>query len=459
MYCYSCGNLRNDIGYFCQHCGASIEQKEIAQPCTQTQMLEPPAKQLNPMKQVMPQMPEPPAKQQSPMEQVMPQLQQTSQIDAYSANTGSHFMKNVLLILAVMFIAMAAVAMTVIIFFRVTEQTPQSMPLTVAQMLDLGETYLLELNYEQALVQFLGVIEVEPRNPRGYTGAAEAYVGLGDTDNAVSILEQGQVAIGGDASIQQMLDEINDAQEARRQEERETEEARRQAEREAEETRRQAEIVSEIERELNKLLEIYETDNADNIFEVIGSDVFNEMLSKIIDFPFILLNETGSFGIGVYEGDYIYIGGYADRQRSGHGIWVRSGNKFDGELENINFKFNGEWENDLPNGSGVVILGSGGALTSGVLVNGFWNGSVTRTNDLVNYSLEFEDGRIVSIGEPEYFDLDFDGVFYTWVPVSYIDSDTDIFCFPESYNELYGILPFTEFFMPRLLYRTANPMR
>ena len=36
--------------------------------------------------------------------------------------------------------------------------------LSAAEFLDLGEKYLAELNYEQAIVQFLGVIEVEPKN-------------------------------------------------------------------------------------------------------------------------------------------------------------------------------------------------------------------------------------------------------------------------------------------------------
>jgi len=101
---------------------------------------------------------------------------------------------------------------------------------TAFELLDLGEKYLLELNYEQALVQFLAVIDVEPMKPRGYTGAAEAYFGLGDMDAAKIILEQGQAEIGGDESIQNMLDEIYREEEARRQAEMATEEARRQAE-------------------------------------------------------------------------------------------------------------------------------------------------------------------------------------------------------------------------------------
>jgi len=78
-------------------------------------------------------------------------------------------------------------------------------PLTVTELLNLGEQFLLELNYEQALVQFLRVIEIEPMNPRGYTGAAESFVGLGRADEAVSILRQGLDVIGDNAAIENML--------------------------------------------------------------------------------------------------------------------------------------------------------------------------------------------------------------------------------------------------------------
>ncbi len=61
--------------------------------------------------------------------------------------------------------------------------------LTSTELLDLGEKYLLDLDYEQAIVYFNQVIEVEPRNSRAYMGAAEAYVGLGDTESAIDILK------------------------------------------------------------------------------------------------------------------------------------------------------------------------------------------------------------------------------------------------------------------------------
>lgn len=77
-----------------------------------------------------------------------------------------------------------------------------------AEFIDLGEKYLLELNYEQALVQFLKVIEIEPMNQRGYTGAAEAYVGLGDNESAVKVLKLGLERLPNDEEINQALNEL-----------------------------------------------------------------------------------------------------------------------------------------------------------------------------------------------------------------------------------------------------------
>lgn len=88
-----------------------------------------------------------------------------------------------------------------------TEQ-PAEKPLSAAELLDLGEKYLLEMNYEQAIICFTQLIEVEPMNPRGYTGSAEAYMRLDETEKAIIVLQDGLRLIPGNADIQAMLDEI-----------------------------------------------------------------------------------------------------------------------------------------------------------------------------------------------------------------------------------------------------------
>ena len=74
---------------------------------------------------------------------------------------------------------------------------PAIAPMIADDYLSLGEKFLLELDYEQALVQFLGVIEIDPMNPRGYSGAAEAYAGMELYDRAMGILQQGLEELSG----------------------------------------------------------------------------------------------------------------------------------------------------------------------------------------------------------------------------------------------------------------------
>ena len=41
--------------------------------------------------------------------------------------------------------------------------------------LDLGDKYLTETNYEEAIVAFTKAIELDPKNPEGYKGLANVY--------------------------------------------------------------------------------------------------------------------------------------------------------------------------------------------------------------------------------------------------------------------------------------------
>ncbi|MDR3209644.1 MAG: hypothetical protein LBT36_03345 [Oscillospiraceae bacterium] len=76
---------------------------------------------------------------------------------------------------------------------------------TAAELLARGEAYLQDLDYTEALVQFLALIDLEPMNPRGYAGAAEAYLGQDKTSRAVRILEKGIDATDGDEELADLL--------------------------------------------------------------------------------------------------------------------------------------------------------------------------------------------------------------------------------------------------------------
>jgi tetratricopeptide (TPR) repeat protein len=98
--------------------------------------------------------------------------------------------------------------MAVLLIASFTACKAADKPLSAAELLDLGEKYLLEMNYEQAVVQFTTLIEVEPKNARAYLGAAEAYVGLGKPDKAIEVLRQGLEQLPGNAEIIQKLDAL-----------------------------------------------------------------------------------------------------------------------------------------------------------------------------------------------------------------------------------------------------------
>jgi tetratricopeptide (TPR) repeat protein len=70
--------------------------------------------------------------------------------------------------------------------------------MSASELLSLGEKYLLEMNYEQAVIYFEQLINLEPRNPSGYTGLATAYVGLEKADKAIDTLETGVKKIPND---------------------------------------------------------------------------------------------------------------------------------------------------------------------------------------------------------------------------------------------------------------------
>ena len=65
----------------------------------------------------------------------------------------------------------------------------------IAEQLELGEKYLTENNYEQAIVAFNKAIELDPKNVQAYEKIADSYIGLDKKEEAVDILCQSVSAI------------------------------------------------------------------------------------------------------------------------------------------------------------------------------------------------------------------------------------------------------------------------
>ena len=57
---------------------------------------------------------------------------------------------------------------------------------TAADKIELGQKYLTELNYTEAVASFTEAIKLDPDNIQAYMGRAEAYVALGEYDKALA---------------------------------------------------------------------------------------------------------------------------------------------------------------------------------------------------------------------------------------------------------------------------------
>lgn len=107
-------------------------------------------------------------------------------------------------ILIYILIAVAAVIMGTL---AILENHQADSTVSAQEHIDLGRIYLTELSYEKAVLEFTEAIEIEPLNPDVYLGLAEAYVGMGDTEKVIDVLEEGYGKTG-DERLRDMLEEL-----------------------------------------------------------------------------------------------------------------------------------------------------------------------------------------------------------------------------------------------------------
>lgn len=128
----------------------------------------------------------------------------------------------------------------------------------IDKKLDIAQKYLIELDYEQAIIEFSEILEIDTTCVDAYLGIADAYIGQSDYESAKAILEQG-IEKADSELLNNKLNEVNAEIERIAEKERKAqEEADLKAKKEAEKAAKEeatGEIVSTFNKHIKAFVE------------------------------------------------------------------------------------------------------------------------------------------------------------------------------------------------------------
>lgn len=164
--CKNCGNVFDEKYDVCPYCGTAIMHNEAQNPYTYN----------------------------------MPAQMFMSQ----SSNIAAKKKSNIKLISIISASCLVLIGIIIALIMIFSQPNTQSQ---LSEQISLGEKYLTEENYEEAIVAFKKAIEIESNDPELYIKLADAYMANGDSDNAIATLENGYKQTN-DEAIKKKLDEF-----------------------------------------------------------------------------------------------------------------------------------------------------------------------------------------------------------------------------------------------------------
>ena len=278
------------------------------------------------------------------------------------------------------------------------------------EQLELGQNYLLEMNYEEAVVAFSKAIELDPKSLEAYEGLTNVYIAQGQYDEAYEVLTQAEENLPQQAEIEELRAEISQ----RMAESSEGDNSDSGAALTFSNTAGSAEVEALLAEWLNN-------GDWDSIYEELTSE---ENRGHFLDLeePVIAVGEDGN-GIGIYVSDdsmELYIGGYENGLRSGFGVF---GFIELNEYDPYKSVYEGEWADDYPNGKGTITniytgeFGEEQMITQGTFADGWENGEMTLIlsgggEPTATYVYDAENGYPVVVGIDEFSRDTGDPYFY-----------------------------------------------
>lgn len=200
---------------------------------------------------------------------------------------------------------------------------------------------------DEALLCYQNAIGVNPDNKTAYWSIANIYEKRGDEDTMLEVLHKG-FEDTGDESMNAKVFAVEEERERIR-----AEEEARIAEEEAKRAEEEARIAK-----LDPLKELFESKDYDALKDKLREDEYVSFADEVIgdnsyySGDYDTEGNREGYGIGLYENGYFYYGEYHDGMREGHGVLFRASYPESSSIGS--FMYDGEWDDDKPNGSGTA---------------------------------------------------------------------------------------------------------
>lgn len=240
----------------------------------------------------------------------------------------------------------AAVAMTVVLAGQSREKKLQT-------QLDLGNKYLTEGQYEDAVVAFEAAISIEPKTPEAYKGLAEAYEDMGNNEAAKEALQRGIEATADEGlkDYKESIEEEQKKQEAAEAEARRQEEERKREQKEKEKEQKILEEMRTGDQSSSDYWLTVDFDKYADDFVINGKSVWNATLDDYItqyDLELVTLGkyhwyEKGNISASddedsVYFGAETYYGpGIVPTREKIEGTGIQLGQSVDEAMDVMHF--------------------------------------------------------------------------------------------------------------------------
>lgn len=188
MYCSKCGKEIEDGANFCPGCGSSVEQAHNSKSEVFSQENE----------------------NDAHSEKEPPSADISKRTDSGRNIKEETVIRKKKSFIPIIIIGAAAAVLVLILIVIITGILVLGSPQRkYDKQLSLGQRYLDELDYEQAIAAYRAAIEIDPKQPEAYAGLANTYIAMEDYDSAREVLLEGIDATDSDI-LKEMLNELEE---------------------------------------------------------------------------------------------------------------------------------------------------------------------------------------------------------------------------------------------------------